>query len=633
MKKALIVFTVCVALIITMPLITAYVVIQTHYAPQFISQLVHRLTPYTLSTSNVEYTSLYQLTLDDVLLTGDSLQLRLPKLTLWFGSMPIQKGKLTFDSILIEGATLASNDISHRFLQGLKIHQLAFKHSDISGDGWSARDADLQISQPTWEDDEQQLPYGNIQLRTDQLYIHGTALNDFFLNMRSQKYNSTVLASSFEWQGAAISGQAEQYKNQWSLVNVTVKDLSLGKEDSITNIINSTKALNLPIDHINSLDLINSSFYYQEWQVEHLDASFENIALNQPLWQQSDGYLSFNADKISFENIDFISPQAKLKLHENTMTLAELDTDIKEGRLQMKGTFSPNHVHLTQFSILGVKWLDNTNHIVMSISDMISPLMSLNIDQLEVKNSQFIQVIEKPYWQVTGLGIEGSQLSLIKNKRIGLWSGKLELAANSASIDNLISNQAQVKLEANDGVLKLNRAFIPLEKGYIEANGQWNRQIVSEPWQLTLYADGIPLNHYNIERALPIRFTGLAELNLNLKGLSGDYLMLSNSLSGQADIELRQVAIDADNLDGTSHYQHALDLDAISVLADRGRIDIANHKQVAGHLDLTNSEFSSFIFHDKQPCFELWSDLIGRVNVIKDICTKKTTRHWKHQPL
>ena len=189
MKKALIVFTVCVALIITMPLITAYVVIQTHYAPQFISQLVHRLTPYTLSTSNVEYTSLYQLTLDDVLLTGDSLQLRLPKLTLWFGSMPIQKGKLTFDSILIEGATLASNDISHRFLQGLKIHQLAFKHSDISGDGWSARDADLQISQPIWEDDEQQLPYGNIQLRTDQLYIHGTALNDFFLNMRSASFS------------------------------------------------------------------------------------------------------------------------------------------------------------------------------------------------------------------------------------------------------------------------------------------------------------------------------------------------------------------------------------------------------------------------------------------------------------
>ena len=99
------------------------------------------------------------------------------------------------------------------------------------------------------------------------------------------------------------------------------------------------------------------------------DASFENIALNQPLWQQSDGYLSFNADKISFENIDFISPQAKLKLHENIMTLAELDTDIKEGRLQMKGTFSPNHVHLTQLSILGVKWLDNTNQIIMSISD------------------------------------------------------------------------------------------------------------------------------------------------------------------------------------------------------------------------------------------------------------------------
>ena len=220
---------------------------------------------------------------------------------MWLDTTPIQKGKLTFNSVLIEGATLTSNDLNRHFLQDLKIHQLAFKHSDISGDGWSTRDADLQILHPTWESDKQELPYGDLQLRTDQLYIHGTALNKFFINMKNQKYNSTVLASSFEWLGAAISGQAEQYKNQWSLVNVTVKNLNLGKEDSIADLISSAQTLNLPIDHINSLDFINSSFYYEDWQIQHLDASLENIALNQPLWQQSDGYLSFNAEKISFE--------------------------------------------------------------------------------------------------------------------------------------------------------------------------------------------------------------------------------------------------------------------------------------------------------------------------------------------
>ncbi|MDN3684059.1 hypothetical protein QW180_09310 [Vibrio sinaloensis] len=36
------------------------------------------------------------------------------------------------------------------------------------------------------------------------------------------------------------------------------------------------------------------------WQFEQIDASLENLTLNQSIWQQNNGYLSFDAERLSF---------------------------------------------------------------------------------------------------------------------------------------------------------------------------------------------------------------------------------------------------------------------------------------------------------------------------------------------
>lgn len=623
MKKALLLLSILLVSSITLSILTLYVVMQSQYAPKVVNLLVDKITPYSLTTSSVRYTAPFQLELNDVEIQHLEHVVTLPKLTVWLSQMPWQQNKLSFDSILVEGATFNLEEFNSELLSGVYIHQLAFKHVDLSAAKWSARGVNLQIEQPKWEKPGQFLPYGDIQLSADQLYMQGEALNKLLVDMRYQKENSTIFGGSFHWRGALLSGQAEQYDQGWSLVNVTLDKLSLPENVQVEKLVTTLRNLQLPISHINSLDILNSSFNYGHWRFEQLDASLENLTLGQSLWQQQSGYISFDAESISNHQVELFSPRARLALGSEQVAIEEFDADFKQGRVQLQGIIAPTQVALEQLKIVGVKWLEQTEQVVSAFEESVSKLNKLTVESLQVENSQFIQVETLPYWQVSGLNVSGKQLTLIDQDKFGLLSGNIEISANAANIDKLIATQAHIKAHAEDDVVTLDRAFIPLEQGYIEASGQWERSSASSPWRLTLHADGLPLEHYFLQQRLPFSLTGLAEVELELTGLSGDYSMLSHSLSGHITAQLHQTMLDAVSLDGEQHYQQTLDLNEVIVRADRGRIEISGKEgrtQIAGEVDLTKPEFATLLLKSEQECQELWSDVLGKANVIKQTC-------------
>lgn len=622
-KKALLLLTLIIVGIIALATLGLYTVMQTRYATPVVNALLNQLTPYQVTANKASYTPPLQLTLEEVVIGQDDTSTSLPKLTLWLSQQPWQNGKLAFDSILIEGATLDLKHNQTALLSQLTLHQLALKETDISSPRWSARGVNLQIEQPKWQTEEQQLPFGDIQLSAQQLYINGEALDNLLVDMRYQNQHSTIFGSSFNWRGANISGQAEQYPQGWSLINVTIDKLSLSESQQISPLLTTLANFNLPIYHINSLDILNSSFSYGLWQFKHLDASIEDLSLDKPLWQQQHGYASFNADSIRHPSLAVFSPRAKVTFTPDQISIDEFDSDFKQGRVQLQGKLTPQQVALDQLSITGVKWLEDTEQLAPTIQALLSPLERLSIASLEVNNTQLIQVEHKPYWQISGLTVEGTNLSIIEDHKLGLFEGQLELSANSASIDKLLTTQAHISALAHQHKFTLERALIPLEQGYIEANGTWDRSSVSAPWQFSIHADGLPLDQYHLLHYLPFALSGAAEVEVELNGLSGDYSMLSHSLSGHITTSLRQASLAAKSIDGEQSYKQDLDLDEIQIKADRGRIAVFSTKgatQLAGEMDLTKPQFATLLLKSEQPCLQLWSDLINGANVIKATC-------------
>ncbi|MCG9597733.1 AsmA family protein [Vibrio sp. Isolate25] len=623
MKKALLLTAIAIVSLISLPLLALFVLLNTSYASQVVNGMLQNLTPYTITTQRASYTPPYQLTLEDVEIGAESNALHIPKLTLWLSPSLWKNNKASLDSVLIEGATVDLTDFNSPLLQSVNLEQLALQHVDITAPGWSARDVNLQVTQPQWSSAQQYLPYGDVQLSAQQLYIKGEALDNLLIDAQYQAQDSTIYGASFQWHGADISGQAEQFSQGWSLINVTVNKLEMPSSTSAEKLLSRLKSLNLPVYHINSLDLLSSNIHYAGWQFNQLDASLENLYLDRPLWLQENGYISFDAESADFEQIRLISPTARLGLSANQIAVDEFDADFKQGRIQFNGKITPNKVALNQLKVSGVKWLEQTDQLLRTLSDVSKPLHSLSIADLDIENAQLIQVERSPYWQVSGLNIEGENLTLIHQNQVGLHNGHLEVSVNNASIEQLMTTQAVLTATAQQGDITLQRAFVPLDQGYIEASGQWQRQSASAPWQLSLHTDGFQVNQPLLQAQLPFKLAGLAEVELELSGLSGDYAMLAHSLTGSINAYLHDGALEAKTVDGATNHLQLWPLDKVAVDVDRGRIKVSSDgesAELAGQIDLTKPQFGTLIFTSKHHCQRLWSDIFTRTNIIEDVC-------------
>ncbi|RSD32835.1 AsmA family protein [Vibrio pectenicida] len=622
-KKALLITTVTTLSMIGLLMLSIFFLLQSSYSGKVVNAMLSQLTPYTVSAQQASYSPPYQLTLMDVKIGSSSQPIHIPKLSLWLSPSLWKNQKLSIDSILIEEANLDFSALGSPILKSFNIQHLALQNVDIKAPNWSARDVNIQIKQPVWLSPQQGLPYGEVQLSAQQLYVGGEALDKLLIDAQYQGKSSTIYGASFKWNGAEISGQAEQFEPGWSLINVTINKLKLPHSSSISTLLSKFEILALPIYHINSLDILNSDLHYAGWQFNQVDASLENFLLDRTIWQQKQTKLSFDAESIDFSQLRLVGPTAKLTLGDNGISLDEFDADFKQGRLQMNGIWSKKNMQINWLKASGIKWLDEVNQLFTSLSNASRTLDSLTIKQLKIKNTQIIQVEQRPYWQLSGVNIEGKNLNLIQDGEVNLYNGSLEVSANNASIDNFLTSQAIINVTAKSGDISLERAFLPLAKGYIEANGRWQRQAISDPWYLSLHLDGLPIDQPLLQAQLPFQVTGMAEADLVLSGLSGDYPILAHSLTGFIDLQLHNAALQVDEADSTIGYQQEWPLDTVKIRIDRGRINInsrGSKAELAGNIDLTKYQFGTLIFTSENGCKRLWSDILSQTNAIQQTC-------------
>ena len=89
-------------------------------------------------------------------------------------------------------------------------------------------------------------------------------------------------------------------------------------------------------------------------------------------------------------------------------------------------------------------------------------LQQVDVKQLEIERSQVIQLSKQPYWQLSGLNLEGDQLEVKHNNgHWGIWSGKLDASVVNASYDQVITSHAAISTQSDNGFWQLTRLFAP----------------------------------------------------------------------------------------------------------------------------------------------------------------------------
>ena len=607
--------------------------LQTQYRADVANFFIKRAIEQPVLIEDVEYQAPYHITLMGITQSQPERQapLYIDKIDIWFSPDSVLEAKLVLDSVLISGLQLEADDLdtltSVLTQPNLKLRQLAINNLDFSTADFNARGIDLQISDPTWDDSNSLLPYGKIQLSASQLYWQGEAFDNLLIDLDLKPSDSTLYGASFDWRGAKISGQAEQYKHDWSLVNITIDGLRLNEKQTQSLLSKKWDGAGIQINHINSLDILRSDV---EWKSGHLagfDASLENVQLPFQLWQQQQATFSLQAEGVTIDDDLFVDPSIQLNLQPEQILIEDFYTQWRQGSIQMNGTVTPSSVELAQLDVQGIKWITESQDENLPATRLIpwlTQLQQASIHRLNIERSQLIQLAKKPYWQVSGLHVEGHQVQLLQDRKLGLWQGKLMASANDASYQNILSAQPVVEMNSEQGKWTLTRLFAPLKNGYIEANATLDFNQISKPWSVDISADGLPISPILQQLELPLDATGYGEFELQAAGLYGDSLMLGYSTTGQLTGSVRQgVMTFNDKLSETS-TDNVFEIPELNASFDRGRFTLEPmhiigasateegsqrvqtlNGEVSGELDLLKTEQHTLSISLSDPCHQI----------------------------
>ncbi|MDF2154001.1 AsmA family protein [Vibrio sp. CAU 1672] len=600
-----------VLLLVVIVPVMLLVLLTSPYATQTWNTITQRLN-LPVQAEQVTYEFPYHLQLQGVTTPAVGY---IERADLWLNPDLRRDGRWIVDSLLLDGINLPDGLAPVTLSKQVYFHQIALKNIDYADDAYALRGLNLQIQQPQWLADQQTVPFGAIQVSAEQLYWQGEAFNQLLLDLNYQPKDSTVYGASFEWRGSQISGQAEQYGQHWSLVNVTLDKLRLNQAQITSLAGKPWPDLLSSINHINSLDLLNAEIQYGPWHWQNLDLSLEDAEWPLTLWQ-SRATLSLQADSVRFDSQVAIEPRLQARLLPDHIQLPELSLEWQQGALQLSGQLEPHRWTFNRARLSGLKWTIEAPELGTWWHALGEQVQEIHIDQLEVTHSQIIQLASTPYWQLSGLNLDGQSLSLTSHhQRWGMWQGKLEASVINASYAKTLTSHAALAMTSNDGFWQLTRLFVPLEQGYLEGSAQIDLNTTGQPWSLRLDGDGLPVSLLGPYLPAALQFTGHSDLSLQLQGLAGDQSMLAYSLSGTLEANFRDTSLRSTD---QATFQ-PVNLSPLRLQANRGEIAIqpmtirgkALRGSITGQFDLANDPRSGIQYQLDYSCGRLAGDLLS----------------------
>ncbi|MDT8805088.1 AsmA family protein [Vibrio vulnificus] len=614
MKKALISVALLLIVIALIP-ISILVSLQTRYASQVFNQL-SQLSGLGMQAESVHYQYPDHFSFKNVSFTHNEVSY-IEQLEIWLSPELYANGRVQIASVLLDGLSLQTglSRSPKTFIPNtVQIHQLAISNLDYADNQLSARGIKFQVKQPQWQRSDQFIPFGEIQFSAQQLYWQGEAFNQPLLDIDYKPQDSTLYGLSLSWRGAKVSGQAEQYPQGWSLVNVTVEGLDLSQQQLTSILAKPWKRFGSQITHINSLDILRSSLALEDYRLINFELSSENLTLPFSLWQQQQGLISFSAESVQDQHNVWVEPRIKFTLDPNAINVEEASAQWQQGNLLFSGTLKPDAIALDQLMVNNVKWAAEQPGEGAWLWQWLENASHVSVERLYIERSQFIQLIRQPYWQLSGLNIDGEKLLLKQEQQLGLWQGKLRATAANASYQDILSSHPLVEMHSDDGLWQLDRLFAPLKQGYIEAYGQLQLNSLSKPWQATLNADSLPMGLLLSQLPLPFDLNAISSIDVSATGLGGDWAMFSHSLTGGVHARLHEAytPFDEGNI-------LPLQVSEISLSMERGKLTLAPVKlqgpdiegTIGGASDLTAPEQGGIRYQVKMGCQQLSGDMMS----------------------
>ncbi|WP_141670833.1 hypothetical protein [Gilliamella sp. wkB178] len=412
----------------------SYLLISTSFVAQLVSQQLSKLTSYSISIGKIHYSvnNFYELVLDDVVISDKNQEQEIttiPKLIIGLDKDNIWQLH-HFNSITVINGVI--NDTGNR-------------KYDISANLLNLVDSTVNLS---LNNEKDKFSFQQINGAIKPFALSKQGKYQFDLSSQQVLFNQTpiksVLVQGFYQDGVtSITNLGGNINNGFFVSKLKILadnrlDIDQLKINNVHVQLNDDNDIEqLPTIFskftIHQFSMFDSTIQLPSITIEKGNIEATNIAYDKQ-WNLGQSSLVFDAEKMVWHNEVFSSVLLQLKSQNNIFTIEKAIASWSRGNFNFSGIWQDNQLKLDQLTFSDVDYQLPEKFETVILPDIFNQVV---INKLTVLPSILIRTYPDYPFTLVNFQISGTDVTLVQDKKLGLYAGTLFFKAERGSINRI----------------------------------------------------------------------------------------------------------------------------------------------------------------------------------------------------
>lgn len=311
--------------------------------------------------------------------------------------------------------------------------------------------------------------YGDFRFTTKQLDINELPLKNVAITGKLQENLTEFTDASGYLNNGYITGSGQALADG----SITINSLAMDKVgwqnsipfDSLREAIESQRTISLK-----NVALTNVDLQGKDWAISGLNTEIDHINWVRGSWSSPKSHINFTVNQLVIKDQQVDTLIGDLNIQGDNLNIEKLSGYYYKGVFSLNGVWQRNDQTLTlnDAKLAGILYTLPENWLQFFSQPSPNWLSGLTIKQFTLSQSLLMNIDSRFPFELTALSGNVENVSLIKQKQWGIWSGKASFNADSGTVNQVMIRRPYMDLRQSGQASAAASLTASTDKGVVK---------------------------------------------------------------------------------------------------------------------------------------------------------------------
>ncbi|MEK2482553.1 AsmA family protein [Providencia stuartii] len=311
--------------------------------------------------------------------------------------------------------------------------------------------------------------YGDFRFTTKQLDINELPLKNVAITGKLQENFTEFTDASGYLNNGYITGSGKALADG----SITINSLAMDKVgwqnsipfDSLREAIESQRTISLK-----NVALTNVDLQGKDWAISGLNTEIDHINWVRGSWSSPKSHINFTVNQLVIKDQQVDTLIGDLNIQGDNLNIEKLSGYYYKGVFSLNGVWQRNDQTLTlnDAKLAGILYTLPENWLQFFSQPSPNWLSGLTIKQFTLSQSLLMNIDSRFPFELTALSGNVENVSLIKQKQWGIWSGKASFNADSGTVNQVMIRRPYMDLRQSGQASAAASLTASTDKGVVK---------------------------------------------------------------------------------------------------------------------------------------------------------------------